>query len=910
LEVDSFGDVYAYGLAGPGFPVTAGAYQETAADYYDIFVSRLNNDLTILEASTYIGGADGSEDPWKIKINGDGNIVIFGYTDSSDFPTTARAYDKTHNGYQDFYVAILSSNLSNLVASTFIGGGGGEWYVDNTVETNDNMDIDSDGNIFIMGLSDSGTYPTTAGAYQEDPSWSPPTDGYYYDVVISKFSPDLSELDASTHFGSKWTQGAALTIDRDDNVIVGGWIDYPTANFPFTEGAYSTYYPMDDYGSYVSKLDNDLSDHFTVKYYDVYDSQNFDDMTLEDYLNIKSHSKKKITFEALIYSDNSESKKVKDNEDGGTGLRNILLKSGKDKTIRGDFEIKKLSKRPKGIVLPAKYQTSRCSVYRYLDINADFKTSSLKKASFKFQVKKQWIATKNITKLLVTRSTTKKTKVYKEKDIKEKDINISLSFQSEKFTGWWTIIGCSAENPASASTNPEQKNPTEENPLIISTSPLVPKDHPTIEEDIDHDGNMEESISQDDKTNNGYEQFNDPDGSTKNLITIDGDDDNLLDHFISTFGDSNPEIYWDPDDGIVSGVTVENVDEDLTVEYLFDSDGDKTLDRYYDLDEGKIKSIVKKEENIQELTVFRDKTKSFISQKQKVILPVSITMALLPFLASFFQIGGLDKLPYLFKETLFRLFGFLFMRRNRRKDWGTVYDVKTGKPIPLALVSVINSTNGNVKEIKMTDQYGSYYFLVFPGSYRLKVSKAGYRQLDHQNSNIWPTLYDNSYDFQVLNYLQPDRITFDIPMESIVLNQSKYPSKIILKKFLSFFFFIAFFINIIIFIINPNLTNGLILVGYLYFTFMKNFTLSDSKWGEVRNQENTVQPFAVVKLNHLGTDQIVARTITDESGRYYIIANRGKYQLQAKPAGERTKTGSLNINLPMRTSVKKKVILE
>jgi len=57
-----------------------------------------------LEVRTPLGGSNWDEG-YAIAVDGSGNAYVTGETKSSDFPTTPGAYDTTHNGAWDAFVA-------------------------------------------------------------------------------------------------------------------------------------------------------------------------------------------------------------------------------------------------------------------------------------------------------------------------------------------------------------------------------------------------------------------------------------------------------------------------------------------------------------------------------------------------------------------------------------------------------------------------------------------------------------------------------------------------------------------------------------------------------------------------------------------------------------------------------------
>jgi len=245
---DISGDVFVVG--GPrsvDFPTTAGVFSETYnGGFRDGSVSKLSSDLKTLKASTFIGGANDEEAVRGINIDASGNVYIAGDTRSDDFPTTAGAYDETHNGGgNDIFVSKLSNDLTTLLASTFLGG-------INSDRTGFRTQIafDASGSVYVAGNTQSDNFPTTAGAYSEL------FNGGFADGFVSKLSSDLTTLDASTFIGGSRQDGVIdLVLDSSGNVVVNGFTI--SDNFPTTAGAYDVILETRD--GFVSKLSNDLT---------------------------------------------------------------------------------------------------------------------------------------------------------------------------------------------------------------------------------------------------------------------------------------------------------------------------------------------------------------------------------------------------------------------------------------------------------------------------------------------------------------------------------------------------------------------------------------------------------------------------------------------------------------------------
>ncbi|HUO57970.1 MAG TPA: SBBP repeat-containing protein [bacterium] len=107
IAIDLNGNTYVTGTVGQGFPTTKGAFQQTYAGGYntfgDAFVAKIDQTGTFLLYSSYLGG--GSDDSGDgIALDPIGNVYIYGFSSSSDFPTTGGAFQTSLGGPEDAFV--------------------------------------------------------------------------------------------------------------------------------------------------------------------------------------------------------------------------------------------------------------------------------------------------------------------------------------------------------------------------------------------------------------------------------------------------------------------------------------------------------------------------------------------------------------------------------------------------------------------------------------------------------------------------------------------------------------------------------------------------------------------------------------------------------------------------------------
>ena len=125
IALDKSGDIYVVGhTISPDFPTTAGALDETHNGEFDLYFSILDPTGSTLLYSTFLGGSARDQRP-NLALDAIGDVYIASMTRSPEIPTTTSAFDTTHNGEIDLYIAKLrpaGNGANDLLYATFLGG--------------------------------------------------------------------------------------------------------------------------------------------------------------------------------------------------------------------------------------------------------------------------------------------------------------------------------------------------------------------------------------------------------------------------------------------------------------------------------------------------------------------------------------------------------------------------------------------------------------------------------------------------------------------------------------------------------------------------------------------------------------------------------------------------------------------
>jgi hypothetical protein len=247
VAVDAAGNAYVTGQTiSADFPTIAGALDAGQGGAADAFVAKLDSSGSGLVYSTYIGGS-AAEAGLAIAVDDAGRAHVSGGTASPDFPTTAGAFDTSHNGNEDVWVAKLNAEGTALIYSTFLGGSQIAGDFGNAIA------VDATGHAYVGGGSGSPDFPTTAEAFDTRHNG----DVNQLDGFIAQLDAQGSALVFSTFIGGKCNDGiTGIAVDQGAVYVTGSTA---SADFPATAKAHDTRY-NDREDVFVAKLNARGSD--------------------------------------------------------------------------------------------------------------------------------------------------------------------------------------------------------------------------------------------------------------------------------------------------------------------------------------------------------------------------------------------------------------------------------------------------------------------------------------------------------------------------------------------------------------------------------------------------------------------------------------------------------------------------
>ncbi|MBV8857913.1 MAG: VCBS repeat-containing protein [Acidobacteria bacterium] len=217
----------------------------------------------VLVYSSYLGGA-GDDTGAAVAVDSSGSAYVVGTTTSSDFPGTG-SFQATKDAFNDAFVVKLNPDGKSLAYATYLGGNGDDF--------GSAVAVDAAGNAYVGGLTGSGSFPTTAGAFQTGKEAGS-------DAFLAKLNPAGTGLVYSTYLGGNGgEQVTSVAVDAAGAAYVAGRTDSPNfTRIPAANRAGSPAYASTDggasWGASASGLTASVVNDFAVSGSNVYASTN------------------------------------------------------------------------------------------------------------------------------------------------------------------------------------------------------------------------------------------------------------------------------------------------------------------------------------------------------------------------------------------------------------------------------------------------------------------------------------------------------------------------------------------------------------------------------------------------------------------------------------------------------------
>lgn len=284
---DSHKNTYTAGLVfALGYPTSTGAYSAAFSGNVDVGIFKFDTTGSERMYATYLGGSF-ADMPHSLFVNTFDELIVFGTTGSEDFPVTEGAFMTQfvggeeisyidYNSYyhhmyyptgSDIFVSRFSSDGTQLLASTFVGGSGNDGlnyrsryntsYV-TIMQGNDSLYYnygdgvrgelitDDMNNVYVGTTTMSADFPVSENCLQPN-RWGS------QDGVVFKLDYNLQNLLWSTYLGGSGDDAIySIDVDRDYNLLVcGGTTSH---NFPTTASAYQPNYGGGSTDGFVAKI--------------------------------------------------------------------------------------------------------------------------------------------------------------------------------------------------------------------------------------------------------------------------------------------------------------------------------------------------------------------------------------------------------------------------------------------------------------------------------------------------------------------------------------------------------------------------------------------------------------------------------------------------------------------------------
>jgi hypothetical protein len=220
-----------YQRSGAHSRVIPGAFSKDASGNLTFQVAAYDRSLPlvidpVISYSSYLGGGsiiDQSRSK-AIAVHSGGTAYVTGYTTTANFPVTPGVFQPedgtiaSSTSNFDGFVARISADGSSLIYASYLAGEGQDIPMA--------IAVDSTGNAYVTGVTQSDDFPVTDGAYEENNCGSC--------AFLTKITPDGSAIVYSTYLGTGLTEARGIAVDASRNAYLMG--NTSSSSFPTTAG--------------------------------------------------------------------------------------------------------------------------------------------------------------------------------------------------------------------------------------------------------------------------------------------------------------------------------------------------------------------------------------------------------------------------------------------------------------------------------------------------------------------------------------------------------------------------------------------------------------------------------------------------------------------------------------------------
>jgi hypothetical protein len=198
---------------------SAGAHQSLNEGSTDCYVIKLDSNGARV-FSSYFGGS-GLDDVWGVACDAASNIYLAGHTNSTDFDTTAGAYQTINKGFSDWFLSKWSPT-GTLTSCTLFGG--------SQEERLGRMILSGPHELTLMGKTESNDVSMLGSSIQSTLAGT-------YDILLAKFDVDTMEPLWSSYYGGAQDEEGFDLVGYDGKFMCFAGStnspDFPVSSSPY-----------------------------------------------------------------------------------------------------------------------------------------------------------------------------------------------------------------------------------------------------------------------------------------------------------------------------------------------------------------------------------------------------------------------------------------------------------------------------------------------------------------------------------------------------------------------------------------------------------------------------------------------------------------------------------------------------